>query len=77
MLWECFLEDQYREDDPFADFALQELWLGFERVLVARSPAAERIVTTWEDIYPRPVWQRFLESRGYRQSGPAVFEKAA
>lgn len=77
VLWECYLLDQYREEDPFADFGLQEIWLGFERVLVARSAAAERIITTWEDIYPRPVWQRFLESRGYRQIDKAVFVRPA
>ncbi len=76
VLWECFLGDRYREQEPFADVALQVLWLGFEEVLIDRSPGAERIITTWEDIYPRPVWQRFLESRGYRQVDKAAFEKA-
>lgn len=75
LLWECFLEDRYREVDPLGDFALQALWAGFERTLIERSPGAERIVTTWEDDYDRATWQRFLAGFGYRQVDKAAFEK--
>jgi hypothetical protein len=51
------------------------LWQGWERWLLSRSPGAARIVTTWEDLYDRPVWQAFLESQGYRSVAPAAFIK--
>jgi hypothetical protein len=66
MLWECYLFDPYRQDDPVRDPALAVLWRGFEDKLVTRFPAAERIATpAWEDLYPRPAWQAFLARQGY------------
>lgn len=75
MIWECFLLDRYREEEPSRDMTLGVLWSGFERTLLARLPQPERIVTTWEDLYPRPAWQLFLESQGYAPYGPATFAK--
>lgn len=77
VLWECFLGDRYREDDPLADRAFRQVWRGVEGALVARSPGAGRILATWEDSYDRPVWRRFLDGLGYQQTGPASFMKAA
>jgi hypothetical protein len=73
VLWECFLEDRHRQADPTGDANLQTVWRGFERVLLARSPDATKLYTTWEDIYERPVWRRFLEQQGYRQVDKAAF----
>ncbi len=52
VVWECFLGDRYRENDPLADIALREVWHGFEQTLVARPPVPvtssppERTATT-------------------------------
>ena len=67
VLWECYLYDWCRQEDPRQDEALSVLWEGFERVLAERLPAANRIVTpAWEDIYERSLWQAFLTAKGYQ-----------
>jgi hypothetical protein len=76
MLWECYLHDSYQRGKPQEDPALATLWSGFEQALLARLPEVQRLFTTWEDIYARADWQRFLTARGYEQTGPAVFSKA-
>ena len=76
MLWECFPEERYRtSDDPRRDATLTTLWSGFETWLADRFPAARRLVTIWEDLYDRPVWQAFLEERDYVPIAPAAFAK--
>ena len=55
---------------------MRSLWLAYERFLVARFPAAERLLSTWEDSYGREAWQGFLNTVGYRQTAPAVFTKS-
>ncbi len=66
VLWECLVGDRYRVADPFEDRLLAFLWEGFERVLLERSPDAERVVTpSWEPLYEPVEWHRFLEGRGY------------
>lgn len=75
MIWECYLVDPYRESELQRDMSQRVLWSGFERMLLAGLPETERIVTTWEDIYPRPDWQAFLEHHGYTPFGPATFSK--
>ena len=76
VLWECFPEQRYRtSDDPRQDSVLSTLWHGFEAWLTDRFPAARRLVTTWEDLYDRPVWQSFLAERGYSPIAPAAFGK--
>lgn len=63
--------------DPREDFVLRSLWLAYERFLVEQFPAAEQLLTTWEDNpYERPDWQGFLTTIGYRQSGDAAFSKS-
>jgi hypothetical protein len=37
---------------------------------------AEKLFTTWEDVYACPVWQRFLEEHGFRRVAADLFEKA-
>lgn len=75
MLWECYLEDRHRITNPLDDENLDVIWRGFERTLLERTVGAEKLYTTWEDIYARPVWQRFLEHQGYQQVDKALFEK--
>jgi hypothetical protein len=76
ILWECFLEDQFRHDDPLHDPALAAFWTGFEGVLLARFPQTRRIATpSWEDLYERPAWQLFLGGQGYEAFSPGAFVK--
>lgn len=42
------------------------------RVLAPRGPI-RHLVTTWEDVYPRPAWAIFLAERGYLARPPAAF----
>jgi hypothetical protein len=76
MLWECYVFDQWRQDDPVRDPALHALWQGFEQALLNRFPEAERIATpSWEDIYERPAWQTFLGLQGFEPGPLGVFIK--
>jgi hypothetical protein len=75
MLWECYAEERYRALDPRDDATLAVLWSGFERWLIHRFPEAERLATTWEDLYPRSAWHAFLADQGYQQVAPAAFAK--
>jgi hypothetical protein len=76
LLWECFPEGRYRRsNDPYRDPVLSTLWHGFEAWLIDRFPEARRLVTTWEDLYDRPLWQQFLEGQGYTPRAPAAFAK--
>lgn len=76
VLWECFLEDRYRQDNPLSDRALQAVWTGFEDLLRVRFPAARQIITpSWEDLYEKVDWQHFLGSHGYSPSTPRSFSK--
>ncbi len=76
VLWECFVDRHYRAgDDPLADETHVILWQGVEQSLVRRFPDTERLMTTWEDLYDRPRWQRFLEAQGYRLVDRAAFIK--
>ena len=78
VLWECYLRDSYRQDDPVHDPALAMLWQGFEAELRHRFPAATRVATpAWEDLYPRPAWQAFLAQQGYSPETAALFSKPA
>jgi hypothetical protein len=75
VLWECVLDERFRQADPRQDETLQRLWAGFERAVLERCPGAERVYTTWEDSYARPIWREFLGARGYRAIAPAAFVK--
>jgi hypothetical protein len=75
VLWECFLEERYRGGPPVEDTLHLIVWQAWERFLVEYSPGVELVVTTWEDIYDREIWQVFLGGRGYRLVAPALFAK--
>ncbi len=77
VLWECFPEGRYRTSaDPQQDTTLATLWTGFEGWLRQRFPQAQQLVSTWEDLYARPLWQAFLATRGYTPIAPAAFAKS-
>ena len=77
VLWECFLHPRYRQQDPLTDSLAATVWHGFEQELLKLAPLrdAERIYTTYEDIYKRPVWEQFLKAQGYRKVGTVAFVK--
>lgn len=51
ILWECFLDDWCRQEDPRSDETHKAAWLGFERFLVRHLPNTERIATpSWEPL---------------------------
>lgn len=76
VLWECFLTDAVRQDDPLADPTLATVWTGFERILLERFAGVERIATpSWEHLYERPAWQQFLSGQGYGPDSPGCFVK--
>jgi hypothetical protein len=76
VLWECFLTDWCRQENPLSDRALLTVWTSFENVLRDRFPTATRIVTpSWEDLYEKVDWQQFLGSQGYEPVGPKAFGK--
>ena len=77
MLWECDVPWRYRGKDPNEDPVLGALWGAWERLLLERSPGADRIATPgWEPEYGREAWHRFLEGRGYEPIGDNVWGKA-
>jgi hypothetical protein len=79
VLWECFLEDWCRQEDPRTDGTLRILWLGFETFLSRHLSPFDRIVTpSWEPLYndDEQAWPGFLQIIGYKQIRPRVFGKA-
>jgi hypothetical protein len=76
VLWECFLESRFSQHaDPRKDALLTTLWTGFERLLLEQLHPVERIYTTWEPIYERPVFAKFLAQQGFRKVGNIAFVK--
>jgi hypothetical protein len=76
VLWECYLTGRFRQhDDPCKEAILQTLWTGFERILLDLLPPVERIYTTYEPIYKRPVFAKFLATQGFRKQGNITFIK--
>jgi hypothetical protein len=75
VLWECYLFELYRKDDPLKDPLLATLWQGFEDALLKELPDTTRIYTTYEPIYERPVFKTFLRKRQYRPIEKVAFVK--
>jgi hypothetical protein len=75
VMWEILPEERFRKPDPREDLMLRELWLRYEAFLSATFPRANRLLTTWEDIWEREQWQGFLSAIGYVKTAPAVFGK--
>jgi hypothetical protein len=75
VLWECYLYEPYRKEDPRKDPLLATIWQGFEETLLKELPDTTRIYTTYEPIYDRPVYQTFLAMQGYRPMKKVAFRK--
>jgi hypothetical protein len=76
VLWECFLEEPYQTaPDPRHDAVFTMVWTGFERLLLEQLHPVERIYTTYEPIYERPVFAKFLATQGFRKQGNITFVK--
>jgi hypothetical protein len=76
IIWEVLLHRPYRQASPPADANLQVVWRGFERVLLERCGAVERIATPFDEPeYEREQWQAFLRAQGYRPLTGAAFSK--
>jgi hypothetical protein len=75
VLWECYLYEPYRKEDPRKDPLLATIWQGFEETLLKELPDTTRIYTTYEPIYDRPVYKTFLAMQGYRQIIKVAFRK--
>jgi hypothetical protein len=75
VLWECFLEQPYRQEDPRKDALLITVWQEFEKTLLKELPDTARVYTTYEPIYDRKVYKAFLTKQGYRPIEKAVFVK--
>lgn len=78
VLWECFLEDRYRQKDPRTDETLHSLWKGFEGFLFRHLSGVEHIATpSWEPLYEDSpeAWPQFLELMGYASIGDRAFGK--
>ncbi len=74
---ECYLFEGYHTQHPEEDQVLAVVWHGFERLLRARLPAAERIATpAREDRYRREEWQAFLQAQGYQHFNERAMMKA-
>lgn len=79
IIWENYLHDFCRTDDPRTDENLQIVWSGFEAFLLKHLPyPIEQIATpNWEPIYEdaHNEWQGFLEQQGYSSLGERAFGK--
>jgi hypothetical protein len=75
VIWELIPKDRFRQEDPREDLTLRDLWLRYEAFLTAKFRSANRLLTTWDDLWERDPWQGFLNTLGYHQTGPAVFAK--
>ncbi len=75
VLWECFIDQPHRQEDPTRDVALAMVWQGFEQFLLQRLADTERIITpAWEPLYPEG-WQEFLAQMGYHRLSKRAFER--
>jgi hypothetical protein len=75
VLWECFLETPFRNPVLLADQLHKLVWQGFEQHLRKEVPEVQRIYTTFEPIYDRPVWAKFLKTQGYKKIDKVAFVK--
>jgi hypothetical protein len=75
VLWECFLFQPFAKKDLLKDVLFATVWQGFETALLNELPDTNRIYTTFEPIYTRPVFTKFLTSMQYRKVDKAAFMK--
>jgi hypothetical protein len=75
VLWECYLFEPYAQKDLLKDPLFTTIWKSFETTLLKELPDTARIYTTYEPIYDRPVFTKFLISMQYRKVDKAAFVK--
>jgi hypothetical protein len=75
VLWECYLYEPYRKDDPLKDPLFTALWQGFEQMLLKELPDTTKIYTRYEPIYAQPVFKTFLRKMQYRPVEKVAFVK--
>jgi hypothetical protein len=75
VLWECYLHQPYRQEDPRKDHLLTTIWQGFEKTLLKELPDTTKVYTLYEPYYDRPVYKTFLAKLGYRPIENATFVK--
>ena len=75
VLWECYLFEPFRQEDPRKDHLLASIWYGFEKTLLKELPDTAKIYTTYEPIYDRPVFKTFLRKMQYRPIEKVAFVK--
>jgi hypothetical protein len=75
VLWECFLSEPYAQKDPQNDPLLATVWQEFEKTLLKELPDTDRIYTTYEPIYERPIYKTFLGKQGYQVIDKGAFVK--
>jgi hypothetical protein len=75
VLWECFLFQPFAKKDLLKDVLFAKVWQGFETVLLKELPDTNRIYTTYEPIYERPVFSKFLTSMQYQKVDKVAFRK--
>jgi hypothetical protein len=75
VLWECYLFEPFRKDNPLKDPLLAIVWAGFENALLKALPNITKIYTTYEPIYDRLVYKTFLKKMQYRPLEKVAFVK--
>jgi hypothetical protein len=75
VLWECYLFEPYAQKDILKDSLFAAIWKSFETTLLKELPDTTKIYTTYEPIYERPVFTKFLTSMQYRKVDKAAFVK--
>jgi hypothetical protein len=75
VLWECYLFEPYRQEDPCKDALLATIWQGFEKALLKELPDTTKLYSTYETVYERPVFKTFLAKQGYRLIEKVAFVK--
>ncbi len=76
ILWECFLEQLYRDAPVEKDMNMRHLWLRVEHYLLHRFPQAKTLVTPYTDpLFPSNDYQALLRSLGYTSVSQAAFGK--
>jgi hypothetical protein len=75
VLWECYLFETYAQKDLLKDSLFTSIWKSFETTLLKELPDTTKIYTTYEPIYERPVFTKFLAKLGYRPIEKAAFVK--
>jgi hypothetical protein len=78
ILWEAYLHDWCRKDDPRTDETLHTLWTGFEGFLLrqlSHHPIERIAVPGWEPLYDtdKEAWPQFLEGLGYDRISDKAF----